>query len=655
MAYTKQTFIDKVTNLKAEHLNHIEDGIVANETAIGKKQDALVSGTNIKTINGQSILGEGDIEISGGGFVIEGETTGDATEQIVKVDKTSVSATSNDTEHNLASGTAGVSTGLIDNSNPYFNSNVYLPEGVYIELPEGAYQLERYYGNTSGVAPNNIKVSFFNADKLVVTASDHSGIPDATTTNSTTEEGYISTIISVPDNAKYFSYQIGTNTDLLKIHKIIVYCKQTISSSESVSISVKEIDNSLDSVDIIPPYEDRVDGYTLDLTTGEPTAKTSYTYLNKYFELADGAKYLFTTYLVGQVKDWSGFVVPFIYYYDADKAFISSDQFSFDAESPAYYKGISGSMSDIPEGAKYFRYSASIYTYNVVRFAVLIGEKRKLVDSTSFYLGDNKTSNPLWKKQIVCFGDSITGSYVEADDSFKSYEAFLEEMTGATVHNVGFGGCLLTDRNSQYWGAFSMTAIVDAIVAEDFSAQQTALELIETDAQTSGYALDFYKEHVANLQSIDWTTVDYATIFYGTNDWASGIAIEPSGDDEFDRTSIKGAYRYVVQQLLTKYPHLQITLLSVIPRFQAPTQNDDFTYSFEYMADVNGVSLEDYRNATEEMAKELHTGFIDMYNCGINKYNATLYFANNKDGTHPVSYGRELIARRIAGYLTARF
>lgn len=74
MSYEKQTFVDKQTKLTAEHLNHIEDGIVDNEKAIAKnaaaiekRQDALVSGTNIKTINGQSILGEGNIEISGGG------------------------------------------------------------------------------------------------------------------------------------------------------------------------------------------------------------------------------------------------------------------------------------------------------------------------------------------------------------------------------------------------------------------------------------------------------------------------------------------------------------------------------------------------------------------------------------------------------------
>lgn len=34
--------------------------------SVGGKQDKLVSGTNIKTINGQSILGSGNITISGG-------------------------------------------------------------------------------------------------------------------------------------------------------------------------------------------------------------------------------------------------------------------------------------------------------------------------------------------------------------------------------------------------------------------------------------------------------------------------------------------------------------------------------------------------------------------------------------------------------------
>ena len=42
-------------------------GATEISTALGNKQDTLVSGTNIKTINNESILGEGNITIEGGG------------------------------------------------------------------------------------------------------------------------------------------------------------------------------------------------------------------------------------------------------------------------------------------------------------------------------------------------------------------------------------------------------------------------------------------------------------------------------------------------------------------------------------------------------------------------------------------------------------
>ena len=54
--------------LYAANLNYMEDGIAFNHDAANwlytNKQDLLVSGTNIKTINGQSILGGGDIVIT---------------------------------------------------------------------------------------------------------------------------------------------------------------------------------------------------------------------------------------------------------------------------------------------------------------------------------------------------------------------------------------------------------------------------------------------------------------------------------------------------------------------------------------------------------------------------------------------------------------
>ena len=46
---------------KSETYNKVE-----TDSLVGTKQDKLVSGTNIKTINGQSVLGSGNIVITGG-------------------------------------------------------------------------------------------------------------------------------------------------------------------------------------------------------------------------------------------------------------------------------------------------------------------------------------------------------------------------------------------------------------------------------------------------------------------------------------------------------------------------------------------------------------------------------------------------------------
>lgn len=52
---------------KADKTEIPDVSTLATKTELNAKQDTLVSGTNIKTINNQSILGEGNIEIQGGG------------------------------------------------------------------------------------------------------------------------------------------------------------------------------------------------------------------------------------------------------------------------------------------------------------------------------------------------------------------------------------------------------------------------------------------------------------------------------------------------------------------------------------------------------------------------------------------------------------
>ena len=71
-ADTKFASKDELTNVQTvandadTKVNALTPRVEGVETAMNNKQDTLVSGTNIKTINNQSILGEGNIEITGG-------------------------------------------------------------------------------------------------------------------------------------------------------------------------------------------------------------------------------------------------------------------------------------------------------------------------------------------------------------------------------------------------------------------------------------------------------------------------------------------------------------------------------------------------------------------------------------------------------------
>ena len=60
--------LTQLNETKADKTELPDVSTFATKTELNAKQDTLVSGTNIKTINNQSILGEGNIEIQGGGM-----------------------------------------------------------------------------------------------------------------------------------------------------------------------------------------------------------------------------------------------------------------------------------------------------------------------------------------------------------------------------------------------------------------------------------------------------------------------------------------------------------------------------------------------------------------------------------------------------------
>jgi lysophospholipase L1-like esterase len=257
----------------------------------------------------------------------------------------------------------------------------------------------------------------------------------------------------------------------------------------------------------------------------------------------------------------------------------------------------------------------------------------------SGFTGWTPLSNlPLNGKKVVNFGDSIFGSY----ESPTSISAYIGSKTGATVYNVGFGGCRM-GWHYDPWDAFSMYRLADAVSTGDFSRQDQAI------INGSGTLLSYFSNHLATLKGIDFNTVDYITISYGTNDWFSDDIILDSPLNRLEISTYKGALRYSLEKLLSSFPHLKIMILTPIFRtMQNETDNSD-NYAHK------DLYLTDFVQGAIDVAKEYHVPCLDnYYELGFNKFNRWEYFPDD-DGIHPNVLGRQKIGEKVGSALISKF
>ena len=253
-------------------------------------------------------------------------------------------------------------------------------------------------------------------------------------------------------------------------------------------------------------------------------------------------------------------------------------------------------------------------------------------DSLDFDISGGK---PLTGKTVVCFGDSLFGMYRDST----SAPANIADYTGATVHNVGFGGCRMSVHPSTGYAAFSMWALAKAIADNDW---------LQQDVEASSGA-SYFPEQLEILESIDFSSVDMVVIHYGTNDFAAGggTAIDNS-DDPYDYTTLCGALRYSIETLLGAYPKLQIYVS--LPVFRFWEVDGETVYSDDYV--YHDHTLPEFVEALRGVATEYKLPVIDGYNgMGINKHNAAAYLS---DGTHHNDAGRKLFGEFIGGHLISK-
>lgn len=235
-------------------------------------------------------------------------------------------------------------------------------------------------------------------------------------------------------------------------------------------------------------------------------------------------------------------------------------------------------------------------------------------------------------KKIVNFGDSIFGNF----QGTTSVSQNIANITGATVYNVGFGGCQMSDRNDTGWKAFSMCNLATAVASQDFTTQDATI--LDPPSGMPAY----FSTHLATLKSIDFSEVDIVTISYGTNDYTAGDLLDNESDLK-DIDTFAGALRYSIETLLTAYPNLKIVIGTPLFRLWLndgviEATSDTRTYAGNY-------TLIDMTNKVKEIGQTYHCQVIDAYNdFGVNEFNWERIF-DSTDTTHPTSTGRALLGR----------
>lgn len=230
-------------------------------------------------------------------------------------------------------------------------------------------------------------------------------------------------------------------------------------------------------------------------------------------------------------------------------------------------------------------------------------------------------------KKIVIFGDSIIG----ATRDQTSVPAYAAAYTGATIYNVGFGGCRMSVHPTAGYAAFSMWALADAIATNTWTTQ---------DAQASSGA-DYFPEQLALLKSIDFSTVDEIVIHYGTNDFAANVQID-NGSNTTSTSTVCGALRYSIQKILGVYPKIKIFVSLPIYRMWNSVGAETYTNGL-------GKKLPEYNAAMQTVAESYNLPAIDGYGkLGINSLNDSAY---SSDGTHLNDLGRQIFGQLIGGCL----
>lgn len=561
------------------------------------KQDKLISGTNIKTINRQSILGEGNITIEGGGSS-DGCIKYDSFEENERI------VSSIDNFNNV---------GLIRDDGTIDETRTSYITSDYIDISR-AVQVYRYGTDSlyklTGYAFYDENEDFLSyVPSKNITADDFIEI-----------DGKQAILYELNTEAKYMRISKDASYSVLKYAMANMYGTYKLSDNIEAKNIIK-IDNDVEklkneTVKINEMYEPTyVDKKEIITKIGDESLqeKTYCDYTTGLIYSGDRyPNYVLSDFIpikLGENYHFS--YVHSVILYDDNKTYISGDLMS----RMSNYTG-NNQVNDytiVNENAKYMRLNF-VNDYN--RYACC-----KISD------------NPY---KILNFGDSLFGLNEKPFDA----SSFLQYKLGMKTANCGFGGTTASSQTTVNYQKFELHMLVDSIynVSQGIENAWGEQDLV---VNSLGH---LYKHNLRLLKTIDFNEIDYITLAYGTNDWKFGV-VGDNPNDKYDISTYKGSLRYSIEKIISAYPHIQICLCS--PLFRNLIGDNENEDSDEWL-NIHGENLPVFVNYMKEIADEYKLPFFNHYNdIGINNFNSKTFF---RDGTHlTYLYGAKRLGEKLAG------
>lgn len=241
--------------------------------------------------------------------------------------------------------------------------------------------------------------------------------------------------------------------------------------------------------------------------------------------------------------------------------------------------------------------------------------------STTLNLEIKKNSN-----NIAWFGDSIS--------ELKQLPHKVGVLNGDIVYDCSMAGSVLSYSTEEDYKNLGVRQLIEAVKTGDYTKQEKAAENIKLAGGSDKTT------NLNNLKKIRWEEIQKVVIFAGTNDYGANTNMG-NGNIE-DETEFWGSIKFIIENLQTLYPHLQIYFITPIWRDNGG-DSDETTNSV-------GLKLYDYCRKIIEVCKEYHIPALDLYSeSGVNKFTKKILL--QEDGLHQTEKGDNLLAKKISKFV----